>query len=362
MAVVRLESLTKRFGNVVAVNNLSLEVKDGEFVSFLGPSGCGKTTTLRMIAGVERPTDGKIYIDDVVVNDLPSKDRDIAMVFQFYVMYPAMKVFDQIAFPLKMRGASKDEIKKSVREVATILGIDHLLNFPVGGLTMGERQRIELARAMVRRPKLYLLDEPLTNLDAKLRARMRGELKRLIKTLGTTTIYVTHDQLEAISMADRIAVMTLGSLQQYDTPENMYDHPKNLFVAGFIGTPAINFVDCSFVEKDGRGFLDAGEFLYDITEFRENVAKDSTSPELILGIRPEHISVNKQRTGENSIEAQVNVVEPTGNRTIVRMSVGKHPMVANTGVLAISPDEKAWISFDRTKIHIFDKKTERTII
>ena len=362
MARVRLENLTKRFGDVVAVNNLSYEVSDGEFMCMLGPSGCGKTTTLRMIAGVETPDEGNIYIDDIMVNDVPSKDRDIAMVFQFYVMYPDMKAFDQIAFPLKIRNTPKDELKRRVKEAAETLGIGHLLEKPVERLTMDQRQRVALGRAMVRKPKVYLLDEPLTNLDAKLRARMRAELKRLQKKLGTTTIYVTHDQLEAMTMADKIAVMNLGRLLQYDTPDTIYDHPKNLFVAGFIGSPAMNFIDCTFVERERKAFLDAGEFLYDITELKDLIKEQKTSSELILGVRPEHISVRKGGVNEDFIEAEVSVIEPIGNRLTLHLNVGKRPVTVNAHVIEIDVGEKVWITFDRSKIHVFDKKTENAII
>ena len=362
MARVRLENVTKRFADVIAVNKLNLEIKDGEFVCLLGPSGCGKTTTLRMIAGVETPTEGAIYIGDVVVNDLPSKDRDIAMVFQFYVMYPGMKVFDQIAFPLKMRGTPKSEIKRSVKEVASLLGIDHLLDEPVTRLTVGEKQRIELGRAIVRKPRVYLLDEPLTNLDAKLRSYMRGEIKRLMKTLGTTTIYVTHDQLEAMSMADRVAVMNLGNLLQYDTPDTIYDHPKNLFVAGFVGSPAMNFIECTFMKKDEKAFLDAAEFLYDVSDFGTLIEEQSTSSELILGVRPEHISVSLSRLNKDSIEADVSLMEPSGNRMILHLSVGRHPIIVNTYPMRIDVGQKAWILLDRSRIHVFDKKTGKTIV
>ena len=362
MARVRLENVTKRFGDIVAVNNLSYEVRDKEFMCMLGPSGCGKTTSLRMIAGVETPDEGSIYIDDVRVNDVPSKDRDIAMVFQFYVMYPNMKAFDQIAFPLKIRNIPKDEIKRRVKEAAETLGIGHLLDKPIERLTMGERQRVELGRAMVKEPKVYLLDEPLTNLDAKLRTRMRAELKRLQKKLETTTIYVTHDQLEAITMADKIAVMNLGRLLQYDTPDAIYDHPKNLFVAGFIGSPAMNFIDCTFVEKDERAFLDAGEFLYDITELKNLIKEQKTSSELVLGVRPEHISVRKRGVKKDLIEAKVSIIEPIGNRLTLHLNVGERPVTVNTHAIEIAVGEKVWITFDRSKIHVFDKKTENTII
>ncbi|MEM2178521.1 MAG: ABC transporter ATP-binding protein [Candidatus Methanomethylicaceae archaeon] len=361
MARVKLENLTKRFGNVIAVNRVNLEIKDGEFICLLGPSGCGKTTTLRMIAGVEKPDEGNIYIDDVLVNDLPPKDRDIAMVFQFYVMYPSMKVFDQIAFPLKIRGVPKDEIKRRVKEVASLLGIENILNEPVDRLTAGEKQRIELGRAIIRSPKVYLLDEPLTNLDAKTRASMRTELKHLMKTLKTTTIYVTHDQIEAMSMADRIAIMNFGNLLQCDTPDVVYNNPKNLFVAGFIGSPTMNFIDCTVIEKNGKVFLDANDFLYDISEYKELI-REFIGSEVILGIRPEHISISKTKQSEDSIEAKVSLIEPISHRILFHLTLGEHSITVNTYPIEIDVNQKVWIVFNKNKIHIFDKKTEEAII
>jgi len=362
MADVRVESLTKRFGKVVAVDHVSFEVKDGEFVCLLGPSGCGKTTTLRCIAGLETHDEGNIYIGGVLVNDLPPKERDVAMVFQFYAMYPGMNVFDQIAFPLQVRKTPKQEVEKRVKKVAAMLGIDHLLKEKVTSLTVEQKQKVELARAIVREPKVYLFDEPLTNLDANSRAYTRAELKRLHETLGITTIYVTHDQLEAMVLADRIAVMDRGKILQYDRPDVLYDHPKNLFVAGFIGTPSMNFMDCTFVEMGGKAFLDVGEFLYDVSEFRELIKEQSTSSELILGIRPEHISISKEKNKEDDIQAEVYVIEPVGSRIIVNLAIGQYLLKANVRRLGIEVGEKVWITFDKNHLHVIDKKTEKVII
>src|SRR4051812_2697440 len=247
MAHVELRSITKRYDHLTAVNNLSLEVKDREFVVFLGPSGCGKTTTLRSVAGLEHPEEGDILIDGRRVNHLSPADRDIAMVFQFYALYPHMSVYDNMAFPLRAVKMAKSELDQRVRDVAKVLHVEHLLQRRPGNLSGGEMQRVAIGRAMVRRPKVFLMDEPLTNLDAKLRSEMRAELKRLQNDIGATTVYVTHDQLEAMSMGDRIAVMSQGLLQQMGTPGDVYDHPKNLFVAGFIGSPAMNFLPCRMV-------------------------------------------------------------------------------------------------------------------
>jgi len=361
LAGVRIEHLTKKFGDVVAVNDLNLEVKDKEFVCLLGPSGCGKTTTLRMIGGVETPTSGEIFFDEKPVTGLPSKDRDIAMVFQFYVIYPDMKPYDQIAFPLKIRKFPKREIRKRVEEVASLLGMEYLREKTVSQLTVDERQRIELARALVRKPQVYLLDEPLTNLDAKLRAHMRAEIKRLFKSIGATTIYVTHDQVEAMSMADRIAVMNFGLLQQYDTPDSLYDHPKNLFVAGFIGSPAMNFIDCTLVEKNEKTYLDAAEFKYEITDKAEKIRKKCTTQEIVLGTRPEDIELDVSRQ-KNAIQADVSILEPMGHRAIVHVQIGKITLVANVNLLGLKAGDRIWLRFNKQKIHIFDKKTGISIM
>src|ERR1051326_8138801 len=254
MALVQLHNITKRYDSLTAIDNLSLEVKDKEFVVFLGPSGCGKTTTLRSVAGLEHPEEGDILIDGVRVNHLSPADRDIAMVFQFYALYPHLSVYDNLAFPLRAVKMAKSDLDQRVREVAKVLHVEHLLARRPGKLSGGEMQRVAIGRAMVRRPKLFLMDEPLTNLDAKLRAEMRAELKRLQNDIGATTVYVTHDQLEAMSMGDRIAVMSQGVLQQMGTPSDVYDHPKNLFVAGFIGSPAMNFLPCRL--RDDRYALE----------------------------------------------------------------------------------------------------------
>ena len=264
MSKVKVVNLVKRFDKTIAVDGVSFDVRDGEFIILLGPSGCGKTTTLRCIAGLETPDEGEIYIDDRLVNDLPPKDRDIAMVFQSYALYPHMTVYGNLAFPLKMRKLPKDEIDKKVREVAKLLRIEELLDRKPRQLSGGQQQRVALGRALVRTPKVFLMDEPLSNLDAKLRVYMRAELKKLQRDLKITTIYVTHDQAEAMAMADRIAVMNKGKILQYSEPNHVYEKPANLFVAGFIGSPPMNFIKASIVEKDSRIILDAGFFQYEL--------------------------------------------------------------------------------------------------
>jgi multiple sugar transport system ATP-binding protein len=363
MARVTVKNLTKRFGKITAVNRLNLDVEDKRFVCLLGPSGCGKTTTLRMIAGLEVPDEGEIYIGDELVNDLTPAERDIAMVFQFYALYPTLNVYDNLAFPLRAQKTPREEVDKRVREVAEILGLTSILHLKPDQLTPGESQRVAIGRAIIRRPRVYLLDEPLTNLDAKLRARMRAELKRLQKELGQTAIYVTHDQLEAMTMADKIAVMNQGVLQQYDTPDNIYNHPENLFVAGFIGSPSMNFIECTLTEKDNLLYLDSGEFQLDVSELREILLGGAKEKEVILGFRPENITVEAKPTGRYSLQGEVYVVEPLGDQTILDFKVGGDIVKA-----IVPPDFKAdigdklWLTLSKDKFHVIDKKTEKVIV
>jgi len=349
---------------VIAVNNVNLEVKDKEFFILLGPSGCGKTTTLRCIAGLETPDEGEIYIGDKLVNDLPPRERNIAMVFQSYALYPHMSVYDNIAFPLKMRGFQKDEIDERVKRVAEFLKISHLLNRKPGQLSGGEKQRVALGRAIVRNPEVFLMDEPLSNLDAKLRVYMRTELKRLQKELGVTTVYVTHDQVEAMTMADKIAIMNQGTLQQVGTPSEVFNSPANVFVAGFIGTPPMNFIDCTLREEDGVYILDAGAFTLGISHsLGEVIKKKSTSTEVILGIRPENIIITEEPETKNSIKTEVYVVEPLGSEVIIDLKIDGNIIKAKSSEeLKLAIGDKVWMRFDENKIHIFDKKTEKTII
>lgn len=362
LAKVVLENITKKFGDVVAVDGLSLLIEDEEFVVLLGPSGCGKTTALRCVAGLETPDAGNIYIGDRLVNEVAPKDRDIAMVFQSYALYPHMSVYDNLAYPLKMRRLSKQEIDEKVRKAAEILRIPHLLKRKPKQLSGGEQQRVALGRAIVREPRVFLLDEPLSNLDAKLRFYMRAELKRLQEELAITTIYVTHDQAEAMTMADRIAVMNHGLLLQLATPGEIYEAPSTTFVAGFLGSPPINFVDCSFVEKDGRAFLDAGGFTLDVTDLASIIREKSTSTELQLGIRPEDLLV-EQRPKTEGVEAEVYVVEPLGSQIILDLKIGENILKAISPPDVIAKiGDKLCLIFRKDKMHIFDAKTENTII
>lgn len=363
MARVSLSAVSKRFGDVVAVDDANIEAKDKEFVVLLGPSGCGKTTTLRCIAGLETPDEGNIYIGDALVNELPPKDRDVAMVFQSYALYPHMTVYDNIAFPLKMRKIRKEEIAKRVRHTAELLRITHLLNRKPKQLSGGEAQRTALGRAIIREPKVFLMDEPLSNLDAKLRLYMRAELKRLQKDLGVTTVYVTHDQAEAMTMADRIAIMNFGVVQQFATPSDIYNHPANMFVAGFIGSPPMNFTDCTLKEEKGKFVLKAEAFTLPIPiAIGKKVKEEATSSELVLGVRPENITVRKEPT-PGSVEAEVYVVEPLGSEIIVDARVGESLFKVRTAPdFVLNVGSKIWLKFDMDKIHIFDKKTKVTIV
>jgi multiple sugar transport system ATP-binding protein len=363
LAKVLLKNVTKRFGNVVAVNTLSLEAKDKDFLVLLGPSGCGKTTALRCIAGLETPENGEIYIGDRLVNDLDPKERDVAMVFQSYALYPHMTVFKNMAFPLENAKTPKDEIRIKVRQVAELLKIEVLLDRKPKQLSGGQRQRVALGRAMVRDPHVFLMDEPLSNLDAKLRVYMRAELKKLQKELGVTTIYVTHDQVEAMTMGDKIAVLNEGVLQQTGTPDGIYFNPSNVFVAGFIGSPPTNFFDCTLMEGVPC-ILNTGEFKYPLPENVAKAAKKCVSTACILGVRPQDVLVYKDsKIKKGLVKAMLDVIEPLGDVTILDLKVGDYLVKA-----VVSPDFKAelgdelWIEFPTKKIHIFDKKTGATLV
>jgi multiple sugar transport system ATP-binding protein len=363
LAKVTLEKIRKSFGNVKAVDGLTLEIADKEFLTLLGPSGCGKTTTLRLVAGLEELTEGNIYIGDRLVNDVAPKDRNISMVFQSYALYPHMDVFDNIAFPLKIRHVNKGEIQKHVKDVADTLEIGGLLKRKPKELSGGQRQRVALGRAIVRKPDVFLMDEPLSNLDAKLRVYMRAELKRLQKRLDTTLVYVTHDQVEAMTMSDRIAIMNEGRLEQVDDPENIYFCPTNLWVGGFIGSPPMNFFDCSLLEKDGGGALDVTEFQVPLsTETFDVIRKDASGSELVLGVRPEDMKVSKS-TVPDGIQAKIYVIEPIGDSVIVDARIGATLIKAKADPkFQAKLDDTVYLTFDTKRMHIFDKKTGTTII
>jgi multiple sugar transport system ATP-binding protein len=357
MASVMLQDLTKRFEKVVAVNSVNLEISDKEFVVFVGPSGCGKTTTLRMIAGLEDASDGTILIGDRVVNDVPPKDRNIAMVFQNYALYPHMNVYKNMAFGLKLRRTPKLEIDRRVREAARILGIEDLLDRKPRQLSGGQRQRVAVGRAIVRQPEVFLFDEPLSNLDAKLRVQMRSELIKLHYQLEATMVYVTHDQVEAMTMGDRIVIMNNGEIQQVGAPMEVYDHPVNIFVAGFIGSPAMNFFEGALTAQNSDLFVDLGKFAVKIPKSLTNLYGGHVNQRVVFGIRPENIS-DREEAGEHQqarVPARVNVVEPLGSEVIVELSAGDHTFVGRLDPqTAARPMHEMAVYFDMSRFHLFN--------
>ena len=370
MASLSFRHMYKKYpGGVTAVSDFCLEVKDKEFIIFVGPSGCGKTTTLRMIAGLEEISEGELFIGDRLVNDIAPKDRDIAMVFQNYALYPHMTVFDNMAFGLKLRKVPKEEIKRKVEEAAKILDITHLLDRKPKQLSGGQKQRVALGRAIVRNPKVFLLDEPLSNLDAKLRAAMRTELTKLHKRLGTTFVYVTHDQVEAMTMATRIVVMKDGLIQQVDTPQNLYDLPVNLFVAGFIGTPQMNFINATLVSKGGDVYVTWGEKTsVKLPADKANAPelKDYIDKEIILGIRPECLYDAPDYVANNPdavIDTVVDVTELMGAEIYLYLTSEESTLTARVAPDSTSRSgDSIKIALDMSRIHIFDKDTERCIL
>lgn len=369
MASLSLKHIYKIYqGNVTAVKDFNLDIEDKEFVVFVGPSGCGKSTTLRMIAGLEEISQGELFIGEKVVNDVAPKDRDIAMVFQNYALYPHMSVYDNMAFGLKLRKIPKTEIDQKVREAARILDIEHLLERKPKALSGGQRQRVALGRAIVREPKVFLMDEPLSNLDAKLRVQMRTEISKLHKRLQTTFVYVTHDQTEAMTMGTRIVVMKDGIIQQVDTPQHIYDHPTNIFVAGFIGSPQMNFIEAKLEERDGKVAVVYGEDVIVLPSDKASIVKKEgfVGKEVIMGIRPENIDVTEEFLAahkEAVMEANVEVTELMGAETYIYLSKGKANIVARVdGTSKAKTGDKLKIAFDESKIHIFDKETERTVL
>ena len=371
MASVTLKGIYKVYqGGVTAVTDFNLDIKDKEFIILVGPSGCGKSTTLRMIAGLEEITKGELYIGDTLSNDIAPKDRDIAMVFQNYALYPHMTVFDNMAFGLKLRKTPKDEIKRRVEEAARILDITHLLDRKPKALSGGQRQRVALGRAIVRDPKVFLLDEPLSNLDAKLRAQMRTELAKLHLRLGTTFIYVTHDQTEAMTMGDRIVVMKDGFIQQVDTPQNLYDKPANEFVAGFMGSPQMNFINAT-IGKEGDAFtVEFGPYSIKIPANKVAGAdadlNDYVGKEVTFGIRPENVHDEPDflaNVTEGIVEAECEVTELMGSETYLYLVCAENSITARVDPNSTAkPGDTIKIAFDLQKMHLFDKETEKTIL
>lgn len=365
MAQIGLNNVNKKFGTNWVVRDFNLKIEDKEFVVLVGPSGCGKTTTLRMIAGLEEVTQGEIYIGEKMVNHLPPKDRDIAMVFQSYALYPHMNVFNNMAFGLQNRKFPKHEIKRRVTEASEVLGIRELLKRKPGELSGGQRQRVAMGRAIVRKPQAFLFDEPLSNLDAKLRVQMRAELSKLHERLQTTIVYVTHDQVEAMTLANRIIIMNEGRIMQAGKPLGVYENPANKFVAGFIGSPSMNFIETKLVEDGGRLYVDAESFRLVIPRNLESSYRAHVNAEVVFGIRPEHINdstfVNDIH-GRDEVKALVDVIEPIGSEVILIVTIGKHRMTAK-----VDPRTKATVNqpitlnVDMKKMHLFDKKTKAVI-
>lgn len=366
MASVRFDHVTKNFGDVVAVNNLDIQIDDKEFLVLVGPSGCGKTTALRLLAGLEEITEGNILIGDRVVNEVAPKDRDIAMVFQSYALYPHMTVYDNMAFGLKLRKTPKEEIKRRVQEAAEILGIEDLLERRPRQLSGGQRQRVAVGRAIVREPQVFLLDEPLSNLDAKLRVQTRAEISKLHNRLATTFIYVTHDQVEAMTMATRIVVIKDGILQQLDAPQNLYDHPSNVFVAGFIGSPAMNFFDAKVDKSNGKFIVNADHFQVAIPDERASTYAPHEGKRVVFGIRPEDVHdpvFSPPGIIAAEVEADVDVTELMGNEIFVHLTSGQS---AFTGRIdprtSFKTGEKAQVVFNMNNMHLFETEGEQKAI
>lgn len=368
MASVRLENVTKIYSpnNPPAVSNATLTVEDKEFVVLVGPSGCGKSTLLRMIAGLEEVTSGKIFIDEQLMNHVPPKDRDIAMVFQNYALYPHMSVFENMAFGLKLRKFPKEEIKKRVEEAAEILGISDYLNRRPKELSGGQRQRVAVGRAIVRKPKVFLFDEPLSNLDAKMRVQMRIEINRLHNRLQSTMIYVTHDQIEAMTMGTKIVVMKSGEIQQIDSPLKIYNDPANLFVAGFIGSPAMNFFKGTLSLSDGYLRFHSGDISLRIPEKYQKALQNYGKDEVILGIRPEHLTDEQIQLKDinytDSFPIYIDVTEPVGNETFIYFTQNSHNYCLRVHAdLPYKPGETIRIRAQEDKLYFFDPKTEKRI-
>ncbi|HNP72786.1 MAG TPA: ABC transporter ATP-binding protein [Kouleothrix sp.] len=366
MAGIKFDHVWKRFGEVSVLKDLNIDIPDQEFLVLVGPSGCGKSTALRCLAGLEEITDGNIYIGDRVVNDVPPKDRDIAMVFQSYALYPHMSVYDNMAFGLKLRKTPKTEIDKRVKEAAELLSIGHLLDRKPKALSGGQRQRVALGRAIVRNPAVFLMDEPLSNLDAKLRVQTRGEISKLHQRLKTTFIYVTHDQVEAMTMGSRIAVMKDGILQQLDTPQTLYDHPANMFVAGFIGSPSMNFFEGKLDRGTGGLVIDFGPFHLPIPADKTDAVSSNVGKPVYFGIRPEDVHdahYVPRGVDENAkLAANVTVVEPLGSEVFAYVENGGKEMVSRLDPrTSARVGQKLDLVIDMSKMHVFDRESEKAL-
>jgi multiple sugar transport system ATP-binding protein len=363
MSKVRLENVSKHFGDVIAVRDFNLSIEDREFIVLVGPSGCGKTTTLRMVAGLETITSGNIYIRDRLINRLPPKERDIAMVFQNYALYPHMTVFENMAFGLEMRGTPKDEIRRRVYEAAQILGIEDLLDRKPKQLSGGQRQRVAVGRAIVRKPEVFLFDEPLSNLDAKLRVQTRVELKKLHERLEATAIYVTHDQVEAMTMGDRIVVMNEGVIQQVGSPLELYNYPKNKFVASFIGSPAMNFFEAELRASGEKLFIETPSFRLQLPERHARNLQSYNHRRVIVGIRPEDLMETAEHVPGRTIEVIVEIIEPIGSETYIDVKAGEIPLVARVGRRTVVRKGQNFILEPiPERVHIFDMDTEEALV
>ncbi len=365
MARVLYDHVWKRFGDFAALKDFNLEIEDKEFLVLVGPSGCGKSTALRLLAGLEAISEGEIYIGDDKINDVPPKDRDIAMVFQSYALYPHMTIRDNIGFGLKLRKTPKAEIAKRVEKAAEILGVESLLDRKPGQLSGGQRQRIAVARAIVREPRVFLLDEPLSNLDAKLRVNTRAEISKLHARLGTTFIYVTHDQTEAMTMATRIAVMDAGVIQQVGTPQELYDHPVNVFVAGFIGSPAMNFFSARVGETNGTLELDGASLKVSVPLDRAEELKGFVGRELLFGIRPENIHDTRyvpRGVSAAPVTVKIDVTELMGNEVFLHMLAGENKILARVDPRTeLRAGDDAEVMMDLERMHVFDPDSKEVL-
>jgi len=366
VASVTYENVTKRFDEVVAVNSMNIEIEDKEFLVLVGPSGCGKTTALRLLAGLEEISEGQILIGDRVVNDVAPKDRDIAMVFQSYALYPHMSVYDNMAFGLKLRKTPKDEIEKRVQNAAEILGIETLLDRKPRQLSGGQRQRVAVGRAIVREPSVFLFDEPLSNLDAKLRVQTRAEITKLHQQLATTFIYVTHDQVEAMTMATRIAVIRHGLMQQVDTPQNLYDHPQNVFVAGFIGSPAMNFFDAKVERSNGQLSIASEVFNAVVPQSRATQYQEYVGKRVVFGIRPEDIhdpSFTPAEVQTSLVEAKVDVTELMGSEIFLHLEAKGNSFVGRVDPrTSMRAGNEVQVAFNMENIHLFESEGDQATI
>jgi len=356
-----VKNLRKLFGSFEAVKDVGFQVEEKETLCLLGPSGCGKTTTLRMIAGLEAPTSGEVFVDGVLVNDIPPQKRQIGLVFQDYAIFPHLSVFENIAYGLRVRKTPEAQLRTKVRDTARLIGVENLLEVPGKKLGLSEMQRVAIGRSIVLDPKLLLLDEPLSNIDAKAREKMRAELGKVQKEIGIATVYVTHDQLEAMTLADRIAVMRKGLIEQIGTTNEIYENPRTFFVADFIGS--MNLIPCTLVDNGRRTILKSGDFTFDVTEFAEKLGAKSKGRELILGIRPEDVSLDVKKTDQEAMECEVQLVEPIGARSIYHLRITGLAVLAKGYPMAeVDIGSKLWATFDKDKVHVFDKKTEEAVV